>query len=40
MLGMLIVAGLEWTQSSIVRSGSDVERALSLPLLAAVPAEK
>lgn len=40
MLGMLIVAALEWTQSSIVRTGGDVERALSLPLLAAVPAEK
>lgn len=40
MIGLLIVGALEWAQGSVVRTGADVERALSLPLLADVPAEK
>lgn len=40
MIGLLIVAVVEWAQSTIVRSETDLERALALPLLAVVPAEK
>ncbi|MBX7213636.1 MAG: hypothetical protein K1X39_06420 [Thermoflexales bacterium] len=40
MLGLLIVAALEWTQSTIVRTRAELERALSLPVLAVVPPEK
>ena len=39
LLGGVIVFGLEYMDSNIVRRREDVERFLDLPVLAAVPAE-
>lgn len=37
LLGMVIIFILEYLESAIVRRREDVERALSLPVLASIP---
>jgi capsular polysaccharide biosynthesis protein len=39
LVGLFVVALLEWRQSSFIRSASDVERKLNLHVVGAIPAE-
>lgn len=39
LVGLLVVALLEWRQASFIRNAGDVERKLNLPLVGAIPAE-
>jgi capsular polysaccharide biosynthesis protein len=39
VIGVLIVALLEWRQSALLRSASEVERELELPIVGVIPAE-
>jgi capsular polysaccharide biosynthesis protein len=39
VVGLLIVAALEWSQADIVRKPSDVERKLAMPVIGAIPNE-
>lgn len=40
LLGALVVAALEWMQASVLRTHADVERALALPIMGEIPADK
>jgi capsular polysaccharide biosynthesis protein len=40
LAGLLVAALLEWRQASFIRSASDVERKLDLPVVGTIPAEK
>ncbi len=37
VLGVLVVLGLEWVESGVIRSADDVERAASAPVLGVIP---
>ncbi|MCL5997731.1 MAG: Wzz/FepE/Etk N-terminal domain-containing protein [Chloroflexi bacterium] len=39
VVGLLIVAALEWSQAGLLRKPSDVERKLSMPIIGAIPSE-
>ena len=39
LAGLLVVALLEWRQASFIRSASDLERKLNLPVVGAIPTE-
>ncbi|HRA01006.1 MAG TPA: Wzz/FepE/Etk N-terminal domain-containing protein [Thermoflexales bacterium] len=40
LVGAIIVAVLEWAQASVLRTHTDVERALALPIMGEIPADK
>ena len=37
LLGVIIVLGLEWLESDVVRSNEDVERYIGLPVIGSIP---
>ncbi len=37
LLGVLVVLGLEWVESGVIRSAEDLERAAGTPVLGAIP---
>jgi capsular polysaccharide biosynthesis protein len=39
LVGLLVIALLEWRQASFIRNAGDVERKLRLPLIGAIPTE-
>ena len=40
LAGAIVVAVLEWLQASVLRTRADVERALALPIMGEIPADK
>jgi len=40
LLGVLLVFGLEWLESGVVRRSEDVERYLDIPVIGTIPGQK
>jgi capsular polysaccharide biosynthesis protein len=40
LLGTVLVFGLEWLESGVVRRSEDVERYLEIPVIGSIPGQK